>query len=125
MPFYLSSPYLLPIGLLICSNLFMTVAWYGHLRFKEVPLFGVIAASWAIAFIEDEQVTKIEVGSHRLLKQLVILKILWGIREGGAPNLWRDLGGIAVDASGTSRETKPFFPRTCAFRPRRNRGIYH
>ena len=52
MPFYLSSPYLLPIALLICSNLFMTVAWYGHLRFKEVPLIGVIAASWAIAFIE-------------------------------------------------------------------------
>jgi uncharacterized protein (DUF486 family) len=52
MPFYLSSPYLLPIALLVCSNLFMTVAWYGHLRFKEVPLIGVIAASWAIAFIE-------------------------------------------------------------------------
>ena len=52
MPFYPSSPYLLPIVLLVCSNLFMTVAWYGHLRFKEVPLIGVIAASWAIAFIE-------------------------------------------------------------------------
>jgi len=52
MPFYLSSPYLLPIALLICSNLFMTVAWYGHLRFKEVPLIGVILASWAIAFVE-------------------------------------------------------------------------
>jgi uncharacterized protein (DUF486 family) len=52
MPFQMSSPYLLPIGLLICSNLFMTVAWYGHLRFKEVPLLGVILASWGIAFIE-------------------------------------------------------------------------
>ena len=52
MPFYPSSPYLLPIALLICSNLFMTVAWYGHLRFKEVPLIGVILASWGIAFIE-------------------------------------------------------------------------
>jgi uncharacterized protein (DUF486 family) len=52
MPFQLSSPYLLPIGLLICSNLFMTFAWYGHLRFKEVPLIGVILASWGIAFIE-------------------------------------------------------------------------
>jgi len=52
MPFYASSPYLLPIGLLICSNLFMTIAWYGHLRFKEVPLAGVILASWGIAFIE-------------------------------------------------------------------------
>jgi uncharacterized protein (DUF486 family) len=52
MPFYPTSPYLLPIGLLICSNLFMTIAWYGHLRFKEVPLVGVILASWGIAFIE-------------------------------------------------------------------------
>jgi len=47
MPFHLSPPYLLPIILLLCSNLFMTVAWYGHLRFKEVPLAGVILASWA------------------------------------------------------------------------------
>src|SRR5262245_51918291 len=52
MPFHVSSPYLLPIVLLICSNLFMTIAWYGHLRFKEVPLAGVILASWGIAFIE-------------------------------------------------------------------------
>jgi uncharacterized protein (DUF486 family) len=46
------SPYLLPILLLIGSNLFMTLAWYGHLRFKEVPLAGVILASWVIAFAE-------------------------------------------------------------------------
>ena len=30
----------------------LTLAWYGHLRFKQVPLLGVIVASWAIAFIE-------------------------------------------------------------------------
>jgi uncharacterized protein (DUF486 family) len=41
-----------PILLLIGSNVFMTLAWYGHLRFKQVPLLGVIVASWAIAFIE-------------------------------------------------------------------------
>jgi uncharacterized protein (DUF486 family) len=52
MPSMLSSSYLLPILLLIGSNVFMTFAWYGHLRFKEVPLFGVILASWAIAFVE-------------------------------------------------------------------------
>jgi uncharacterized protein (DUF486 family) len=48
----LASPYLIPILLLIGSNLFMTLAWYGHLRFKEVPLTGVIMASWLIAFVE-------------------------------------------------------------------------
>ena len=41
-----------PIVMLIGSNVFMTTAWYGHLRFKEVPLFGVIVASWLIAFVE-------------------------------------------------------------------------
>ena len=38
--------------LLACSNLFMTFAWYGHLRFRGVPLWAVILISWAIAFIE-------------------------------------------------------------------------
>jgi uncharacterized protein len=46
------SPAVLPILLLIGSNVFMTLAWYGHLRFKETPLFGVILASWGIAFVE-------------------------------------------------------------------------
>ena len=35
----------LPIALLICSNVFMTFAWYGHLKFKDRPLWFVIAAS--------------------------------------------------------------------------------
>src|SRR5262245_23225361 len=52
MPQILSSPYVLPIILLIGSNVFMPFAWYGHVRFKEVPWAGVILASWGIAFIE-------------------------------------------------------------------------
>jgi uncharacterized protein len=43
---------LLPILLLMMSNVFMTFAWYGHLRFKQVPLMTAILASWGIAFIE-------------------------------------------------------------------------
>jgi uncharacterized protein len=46
------SPYLTPIALLIGSNVFMTAAWYWHLRYKEVPLLSVIFISWALAFIE-------------------------------------------------------------------------
>ncbi|HVY18897.1 MAG TPA: DMT family protein [Bauldia sp.] len=42
----------LPIALLLCSNVFMTFAWYGHLKFKEQPLWLVIVVSWGIAFIE-------------------------------------------------------------------------
>ncbi len=40
------------IALLTISNIFMTIAWYGHLKFKEKPLWIVILASWGIAFIE-------------------------------------------------------------------------
>jgi len=42
----------LPIVLLIFSNMFMTFAWYGHLRYKEKPLLFVIVTSWGIAFFE-------------------------------------------------------------------------
>ncbi|MGV8988001.1 MAG: DMT family protein [Cypionkella sp.] len=42
----------LTIGLLIGSNVFMTVAWYGHLRFKDAPLMTVILISWSIALFE-------------------------------------------------------------------------
>ena len=38
--------------LLVASNVFMTFAWYGHLRFKSAPLWIAIAASWGIAFFE-------------------------------------------------------------------------
>src|SRR5215471_13623057 len=45
-------PYIAPLVLLAFSNLFMTLAWYGHLKFKAVPLVIVILASWGIAFVE-------------------------------------------------------------------------
>jgi hypothetical protein len=40
------------IGLLVASNVFMTAAWYGHLRFKGVALWKAVLASWCIAFFE-------------------------------------------------------------------------
>ncbi|MFN3576971.1 MAG: DMT family protein [Tabrizicola sp.] len=40
------------IGLLLASNIFMTFAWYGHLKFKESALITVILVSWGIAFFE-------------------------------------------------------------------------
>jgi uncharacterized protein (DUF486 family) len=45
-------PRLLPILLLLGSNLFMTAAWYGHLKFKDRPLWLVVIASWGLAFFE-------------------------------------------------------------------------
>lgn len=45
-------PHILPIILLVCSNLFMTLAWYGHLKYKSVALVTVVLVSWGIAFVE-------------------------------------------------------------------------
>jgi uncharacterized protein (DUF486 family) len=48
----LFSPTTTTILLLLLSNVFMTFAWYGHLKFKTAPLWGVVLASWGIAFFE-------------------------------------------------------------------------
>jgi uncharacterized protein (DUF486 family) len=40
------------IVLLTISNIFMTFAWYGHLKYRQVPMFKVILISWLIAFAE-------------------------------------------------------------------------
>lgn len=44
--------YVSPVVLLVISNVFMTFAWYGHLKFKGSPLAIVIAVSWGIALVE-------------------------------------------------------------------------
>ena len=43
---------LAPIILLTISNVFMTFAWYGHLKYKNAALWAVILISWVIAFVE-------------------------------------------------------------------------
>jgi len=48
----LSSPFVLPILMLLASNVFMTFAWYGHLKFKSVWLPLIVLVSWGIAFFE-------------------------------------------------------------------------
>lgn len=48
----MSLPHVVPILLLIASNVFMTIAWYGHLRFPLAPLWIVVLGSWAIALVE-------------------------------------------------------------------------
>jgi uncharacterized protein (DUF486 family) len=45
-------PTLAPIALLIASNVFMTFAWYGHLKFPSAALWVVVLVSWGIAFFE-------------------------------------------------------------------------
>jgi uncharacterized protein len=48
----IDSARLMPIVLLLASNVFMTFAWYGHLKFTDRPLWLVVVASWGIAFFE-------------------------------------------------------------------------
>ena len=49
---FLLSPKVLPILMLIGSNVFMTFAWYGHLKYKTSPLYLAVLASWSLAFVE-------------------------------------------------------------------------
>lgn len=69
------------IGLLILSNIFMTIAWYGHLKFKEMNWFNnltlpaIIFISWGIALFEYS----FQVPANRI-----------GFNENGGPfNLWQ------------------------------------
>ena len=48
----LASPYILPVLLLVASNVFMTFAWYGHLNYTNKPLWVAVTVSWGIAFFE-------------------------------------------------------------------------
>ncbi len=54
------------IVLLLCSNIFMTFAWYGHLKYRQAPIFTVIVISWLIAFAEYcFQVPANRIGSYQ------------------------------------------------------------
>ncbi len=48
----LLSPKVLPIVMLLASNVFMTFAWYGHLKYAKSPIWIAVMASWGIAFFE-------------------------------------------------------------------------
>ena len=66
---------MLTIVLLLISNIFMTFAWYGHLKYQDVPLWEVTIVSWGIAFFEY----CFQVPANRI-----------GFREYGGPfNLWQ------------------------------------
>jgi uncharacterized protein (DUF486 family) len=62
--------------LLVLSNVFMTFAWYGHLKFKDKPIWIVIVLSWGLAFFEYLfQVPANRIGSDRFsLMQLKVMQ---------------------------------------------------
>ena len=72
----LSTPLVKTVGLLIVSNIFMTIAWYGHLKYKHEPLVWVILISWLVALFEYTfQVPANRIGAQTFsLMQLKIMQ---------------------------------------------------
>ncbi len=103
-------PYLAPILMLIASNIFMTLAWYGHLKFKDVPLTTVVMASWGIAFFEYWLAVPANRIGHQVysaaelktIQEVVTLTVFAGfsvlyLKE---PLSWQHLAGFALIAAG-------------------------
>src|SRR3954453_16404439 len=107
------NPQIVPIPLLVASNVFMTFAWYEHLKFKAAPLWGAVLVGWGISFFEywvAGPATRIgsEVYSAAELKTMqeaITLLVFAGfsvlyLKE---PIGWHHLVGFALIAAG------PFF----------------
>ena len=76
----------LPVLLLLCSNIFMTFAWYGHLRFKSAPLWVVVLSSWGIAFFEYILMVPANRWGNavysatelKIIQEVITLSVFWG-----------------------------------------------
>jgi len=105
MPHSLSA-YFLPIVLLVGSNLFMTAAWYGHLRYPGQPLVLVIFASWGIAFFEYCLMVPANRWGHAVysapqlkgLQEVITLLVFAGFSVAylGEPLKWNHWAGFAL-----------------------------
>jgi uncharacterized protein len=96
--------YIWPVLLLVASNLFMTLAWYGHLKFTSWPLWVVVLGSWGIALFEYIlQVPANRLGSQvfsltqlKVMQEAITMMVFVGfawVAFGEVPN-WRT--GLAV-----------------------------
>lgn len=94
------------IALLTISNIFMTFAWYGHLKFREVALWKVIVVSWMIAFFEYcFQVPANRIGSYeftaaqlKTIQEVITLTVfaVFSILYLKQPLRWNYLVGFAL-----------------------------
>jgi len=92
------------IILLTISNIFMTFAWYGHLKYRNVPLWKVILISWGIAFFEYcFQVPANRLGSYeftpaqlKTIQEVITLSVfsVFSIRFLGEPVKWNYIAGF-------------------------------
>ncbi len=100
--------FLAPIVLLLGSNIFMTFAWYGHLKFTNRPLWIVILASWGIAFFEyclQVPANRIGYGPYsaaqlKTLQEIITLSVfvVFSVTYLGATLRWNHLVGFAFIA---------------------------
>ena len=94
------------IVLLTISNIFMTFAWYGHLKYRQEPLLKVILISWAIAFFEYcFQVPANRIGSYefsavqlKTIQEVITLMVfsVFSILYLKAPFRWNYAVGFAM-----------------------------
>jgi uncharacterized protein (DUF486 family) len=97
---------ILPVLLLLGSNVFMTFAWYGHLKYKSAPLVLVIVVSWGIAFFEYTlQVPANRLGSAvysapqlKGMQEVITLLVFAGFSVWylGQPLRWNHWAGFAL-----------------------------
>ena len=98
------------IGLLLVSNIFMTFAWYGHLKYNETALITVIFVSWGIAFFEYLlTVTANRIGyGHfsaaelKTIQEVITLSVFaaFSVSYLKEPQMWNHLVGFAFIAAG-------------------------
>ena len=94
------------ILLLTLSNIFMTFAWYGHLKYRHAPLFKVIVISWLIAFAEYcFQVPANRIGSYefttaqlKTIQEVITLTVfsIFSVLYLREPLKWNYLAGFAM-----------------------------
>jgi uncharacterized protein len=94
------------IVLLTISNIFMTFAWYGHLKYRQAPLFKVIAISWLIAFFEYcFQVPANRIGSYefsvaqlKTIQEVITLSVfsVFSVFYLGQPIRWNYIVGFGL-----------------------------
>ena len=99
------------ILLLTISNIFMTFAWYGHLKYKESPLWLAILASWGIAFVEYcFQVPANRIGHYeftaaqlKTIQEVITLTVFAGFSVFylGESLHWNHLIGFGLIAAGS------------------------
>ncbi|WAC49579.1 DMT family protein [Asticcacaulis sp. SL142] len=100
------------IGLLIASNIFMTFAWYGHLKFKTEKLWVVILVSWGIAFFEYTLMVpanRIGYGTFnavqlKTIQEVITLTIFaaFSVWYLGEPLKWTTVIGFTLIAAGAA-----------------------